>query len=90
MSSESTPIELHLSAPLRGFVDHQAAANGFATAAEYVQSLVSEAQQSLFRRELEAKVLEGLRSGEPREWTQADWDKLKSQIVNRSSAGSNG
>jgi Arc/MetJ-type ribon-helix-helix transcriptional regulator len=74
-----TTLHLSLPEPLKHFVEEQTAKGGFRSESDYLQSLVSEAQQ----REVEKQLLEGLASpASP--MTPDDWADLRRQIIERS------
>ncbi len=52
------------------------ARDGFASASEYLRALIREDQRRKARRELEAKILEGLR-GPSAVMTSDDWDSIE-------------
>ncbi len=76
-------LTISLPASLKEFIDEQTCKGGFGSESEYVQTLIQEAQVREAQRELEAKLIEGLKS--PRSpMTPADWDALKQEILHRS------
>jgi hypothetical protein len=78
-----TVLKVPLPEPLEAFVATQVAAEGHASAGDYVLSLLSRAQQAKTRAALEAQLLVGveeLERGEGREMTAADWELLRSRI----------
>ena len=66
---------LNVSLPdaLQEFVESQVAEGGYATASEYIYTLVREAQKQKARERVEALLLEGMNSGEPIEVNAEYW-----------------
>lgn len=77
-----TALTVQLPDSAVAFVRQQAAAQGFASADDYLADLVDQAQQRL-----EAALVEGLDSGPSRPMTRADWDSLRQRVFDRQSAG---
>jgi Arc/MetJ-type ribon-helix-helix transcriptional regulator len=68
---------------LAAFVAVQGAAEGYASASDYVLDLVRQAQRAKRRARFEAKIQEGLDSlnrGEGQPWTAAELDRLRAEI----------
>ncbi len=53
---------------------------GFANASDFVRTLIREDRERQAKKQLELLLLEGVRSGEAEEATDAYWDALKAQI----------
>jgi antitoxin ParD1/3/4 len=66
----------------KAFVDAQVAEGDYASPAEYVAALIHAEAKAKAQEKLEALLLEGL-EGDDIEWTDADWDKLRSRIAAR-------
>ncbi|WP_165067885.1 ribbon-helix-helix domain-containing protein [Paludisphaera rhizosphaerae] len=64
-----TTMNLSLPDEMMAFIEAQAALGGHASAAEYVQALIREAQKRTAKQELEAKLREGMESGPATEMT---------------------
>jgi antitoxin ParD1/3/4 len=80
----TTRLNVALSEPLRQFVDAKVASGGYLTAAEYVCSLIQEAQEREQEQErLEALLLEGLDSGPGIEVTPEFWTDLRAELHER-------
>lgn len=60
-----TELNISLPEPLGEFVVEQAAKSGKRRADDYVTSLVREARRREVLKDVEAKLIEGLESGEP-------------------------
>jgi antitoxin ParD1/3/4 len=80
-----TSLNISLPEPLRDFVNAQVAKGNYGTASEYLRELIRDAQRREAERELEAKLLEGLRS-EAREMTADDWAELRRRVHERHAA----
>jgi antitoxin ParD1/3/4 len=78
-----TSMNISLPEPLKLFVEEQVSKRGYSTAREDLRELIREAQRRKERRELEAKLLEGLRSPTS-EITADDWTALREHILARS------
>ena len=76
-------MNISLPDEMKAFIEAQMAAEGYASASEYLRALVREAQRRQAKRELEMKLLEGLQSPAS-EMTDADWAALRQRIVERS------
>lgn len=72
---------MHISLPpeLREFVRAAMERGGFASESEYVRNLVREERKRSARADLDAVLLEGVTSGEPREFN----DELRQEIRRR-------
>lgn len=77
-----TSLNISLPEPLRDFVNTQVAKGNYGTASEYLRELIRDAQRREADRELEAKLLDGLRS-EAREMTGDDWAELRRRVQER-------
>jgi antitoxin ParD1/3/4 len=74
-------IPLELPDDLRQFVEAKVQRGQFASANEYIVALVDAARKK--RSEIEAALLEGLRSGPAEEWTSEEWAEIKHRVVQR-------
>jgi antitoxin ParD1/3/4 len=79
-----TTMNISLPDEMKAFIEAQMAQEGYASASEYLRTLIREAQKRLAKQELEAKLLEGLQSPAS-EMTDADWTALRQRIYERSS-----
>lgn len=76
-------LTISLPVSLKEFIDEQTCKGEFGSESEYIQSLIHEAQVREAKRELEAKLIDGLKS--PRSpMTSADWDALKGDSATES------
>ena len=76
-----TTMNISIPEDMKAFVEAQMAKEGFASASEYLRSLIREAQRQRAKQELEAKLLEGLESGPAVPMTKADWKALKREAL---------
>jgi antitoxin ParD1/3/4 len=75
-----TTMNISLPEEMKAFVEAQMARDGFASASEYLRTLIREDQKRLARRELEAKLLEGLQ-GPSVVMTPDDWDSIEREAL---------
>ena len=81
-------LEITLPEELREFVEAEAARGGYERPRAYVESLLrraaeEHAAQSAESEQLEALLLEGLRSGPSTEMTAADWRSIRDEVQAR-------
>ena len=69
-----TTMNISLPEEMKAFIEAQMAQEGFATASEYLRSLIREAQKRRARQDLEAKFREALESGPATPMTREDWE----------------
>jgi antitoxin ParD1/3/4 len=74
-----TTMSISLSEDMKDFVETQAADEGFATADDYLHSLIQEAQKRRAKQQLEAKFREALESGPATLMTADDWAALRQE-----------
>jgi antitoxin ParD1/3/4 len=82
-----TTLSVSLPDSMQTFIDEKVSQGGYATASDYIQQLVSEAQKRAAWDRLESLVLEGLNSGEAKEMTSEDWEELKRRVWERHAKG---
>jgi antitoxin ParD1/3/4 len=75
-----TTMNISLPDEMRAFIEAQIAQEGFASASEYLRSLIRDAQKRKARLELEAKILEGLQ-GPSVEMTREDWESIRAEAL---------
>jgi antitoxin ParD1/3/4 len=75
-------IRISLSDSSKAFVDAQVAEGNYASVSECIDAAVLAKAKAEAQAKMEALLLEGL-EGEDIEWTDADWDKLRSRIAAR-------
>jgi len=73
-------LTISLPDEIKAFIEAQVAAAGYASAGEYLHSLVRDAQRRQARQELEAKLLEGLQ-GPSSEMTRDDWEAIRREAL---------
>jgi len=76
-------MNISLPDEMKAFIEDQVAAEGYATASEYLRALVEDAQKRKVKQDLEVQLLEGLQSPAS-DLTDADWAALRQRIVDRS------
>jgi antitoxin ParD1/3/4 len=81
-----TTMNISLPEEMKAFVESEMAREGFASASEYLRSLIREAQKQRARQELEARLLEGLQ-GPVVEMTAEDWDSMEREALGRAGRG---
>jgi hypothetical protein len=79
-----TTLEVKLSDTTFQFLAEQAQAQGFESASAYLAALAIEAEAT--RDAVEQELIQGVKSGEPRDMTRADWDELKRRVWERHEA----
>jgi antitoxin ParD1/3/4 len=82
-----TTLNISLPESMRDFVTQQVAQGGYSTVSEYVRQLIREEQKQSAQKKIEALLLEGLDSGEPKEMTAEDWKELERRIWQRHAEG---
>jgi antitoxin ParD1/3/4 len=75
-----TTMNISLPDEMKSFVEAQLAREGYASASEYLRALIREDQKRRARRELEAKLLEGLQ-GPAVEMTREDWEAIRREAM---------
>ena len=80
-------MNISLPEPLKQFVDKQVTDGRYSTVSEYVRQLIREDEKRKAKDQLEALLLEGLRSEEsaltPEEWTSIRTEALAKVEVRR-------
>ena len=83
MNSSMASLNISLPQVLKDYVEEQAKNGGYSTPSEYVRALVRDDQKRKAEERLEARLLEGINSGEPIEITPEDWERKRRQLVER-------
>jgi antitoxin ParD1/3/4 len=65
---------------MKEFVEAQTSKEGFGSVSEYLRSVIREVQKREAKRELAAKLVEGLQ-GPAVEMTREDWDSIRREAV---------
>ena len=76
---------MNISVPddMKAFVEAEMAQEGYASASEYLRTLIRDAQKRRAKRELEAKFREALESGPATPMTREDWDSIEQEAMDR-------
>ena len=75
-----TTMNISLPDEMKAFIEAQMSQEGYASASEYLRTLIREEQRRRAKRELEAKLLEGLQ-GPLVEMTPEDWDSIEREAI---------
>ena len=78
-----TDLTISVPEAMQAFIEAQVARGGYQNTSDYLLALVLEAQTQEAKRELEAKLLEGLASGPATEMTADDWVTIRQQVQER-------
>jgi len=71
-----TTMNISIPEEMKVFVESQMAQEGYASASEYLRALIREAQKQRARKDLEAKLLEGMQ-GPAVKMTRKEWDSIE-------------
>ncbi len=77
---DMTSLNISLPGALKKFAEAEARSGGYSTSSEYIRDLLRQAQKRKAQEELEAKLIEGLHSGESIEMTEADWQDIRKEL----------
>jgi antitoxin ParD1/3/4 len=75
-----TSMNISVPEEMKAFIEAQMAAEGYASASEYLRTLIRDAQKRRAKQELEAKLLEGL-EGPAVEMTREDWESIRREAL---------
>lgn len=75
-----TTMNISLPDEMKAFVEARLMADGYASASEYLRSLIRDDQKRQAKQALEAKLLEGLQ-GPMTEMTRDDWESLRREAL---------
>jgi antitoxin ParD1/3/4 len=78
-----TTMNISLPEDMKAFIEGQMAAEGYASASEYLRTLIREAQKRRAKQALEEKFREALESGPATAMTREDWDELDRRVWER-------
>jgi antitoxin ParD1/3/4 len=78
-----TTMVISVSDEIKAFIEAQLAKEGYASASEYVGSLIRAAQKRQAKQALEAKLREALESGPATPMTCEDWDSIEQEALDR-------
>ena len=76
-------ITISLPDLLKSFAEDQAAREGFGSVSEYLEAKLREAQVREAKKDLEAKLREGIESGPAVPMTREEWDELERCVWER-------
>lgn len=79
----TTTINISMPDSLRGEVDAAIAQEGYGNASEFFRDLVRRYLREREERQLEALLLEGIRSGEATPLTAGDFERIKERGLKR-------
>lgn len=68
---------------MKTWVEQQVAKGGYATPSEYIRELLREDQNRKLRHQIDRKLVEALESGEPKEFTDADWQRIRQRVLGK-------
>ena len=71
-----TTMNISLPDEMKAFIEAQMVTEGYASASEYLRTLIRDVQKRRAKQELEAKLLEGLQ-GPAVEMTREDWESIR-------------
>ncbi len=77
-------ISIALPPDMRDFVESQVARGQYASADDYVRTLIRADQERQVKDGLEAEILKGLRSGPATPMTAEDWAGIRREFLARS------
>jgi len=80
-----TSLNVSLPEAMRNWIDRQVKEGGYGTASEFVREVLREARKTRARRELEEKLIEGIKSGPATPMTKADWARIRQRAIKRAS-----
>jgi antitoxin ParD1/3/4 len=73
-------MNVSLPESMKEFVEAQSAKEGFGSVSEYLRTVIREVQKREAKRELAAKLLDGLQ-GPAVEMTREDWDAIRREAL---------
>jgi antitoxin ParD1/3/4 len=73
-------MNISLPDPMKEFIETQSSKEGFGSVSEYLRSIIREVQKQQAKRELEAKLMEGLQ-GPSVVMTREDWDSIEREAL---------
>lgn len=78
-----TTMNITLPDEMKAFIEAQMEQDGYASASEYLRSLIRDAQKRRAKQALEAMFREALDSGSATPMTREDWDSIEREAVAR-------
>ena len=79
-------MKISLPASLQLWVDEQVAKNRSRSPSQYISKVLRKEKQRQLISDVERKLIEGLNSGQAREFTDADWEQLREKARKRVAA----
>jgi antitoxin ParD1/3/4 len=79
-------MNISLPASLQLWVDEQVAKNRSRSPSQYISKVLRKEKQRQLISDVERKLIEGLNSGQAREFTDADWEQLRQKARRRVAA----
>jgi antitoxin ParD1/3/4 len=76
-----TTMNISLPDEMKAFIEAQMTAEGYASASEYLRTLIRDAQKRVAKQALEEKFREALESGPATPMTKADWAALRREAL---------
>lgn len=73
-------ITITLPEEMKGYVEAQIDGGSYGNTSEYIRDLIRHDQERRELRAVEAKVLEGLRSGPSKPWTAKEKNKIRAAV----------
>lgn len=74
-------MNISLPEEMKSFIEGQMAQGGYASASEYLRSLIRDAQKCQAKQALEAKFREAVESGPAKPMTKKDWAALRREAL---------
>jgi len=74
-------MNISLPDEMKAFIEAQMAQEGYASASEYLRTLIRDAQKRQTKQALEAKFREALESGLATPMTKEDWAALRQEAL---------
>lgn len=78
-----TTMNISLPEEMKAFIEAQVARGGYASAGEYLRTLIREEQERRAGQELEPKSREAVESGPATAMTKEDWVALRQEALDR-------
>lgn len=73
-------LQVSLSDEMRSFIEDQVREGSYQDQSEYVRDLIRHDQERKAREQVDALLLEGLKSGEASPLTSEDWQGIRQQV----------
>jgi len=78
-----TALNVSLPETTRLWVEEQVKKQGYGTVSEYIRQLLREEQKRQLRQEVDANLLDALKSGAPTPLTRKDWEDIEREGLRR-------